>query len=187
MSLARTMARTAQRAGSTVRQALRGILQRLDATQALPGAQVTGLDGEQLQVELMQHYGLATAPLSGAEVIVLPLGGSSAHGVIIASVDGRYRIQLKPGEVALHTDEGDHIYLQRGRVIEVVTETLLIKAGTKMRIETPEIEATGNVTAEGEVSDGVRAMSADRAIYNSHTHSGVQPGPGDTAKPNQEQ
>lgn len=187
MSLVRTMTRTAQRAGTAVRQALRGVLQRLDATQAMPTAQITGLDGEQLQVELMQHYGLASAPLSGAEVVVLPLGGSSAHGIIIASVDGRYRIQLQPGEVAVHTDEGDHIHLKRGRLVEIVTDTLLVKAATKVRFETPEIEATGNFKADGEVSDSVRTMSADRDIYNGHTHGGVQPGPGDTATPNQEQ
>ncbi|MDR1075603.1 MAG: phage baseplate assembly protein [Xanthomonadaceae bacterium] len=40
------------------------MLQRLDATQTMPTAQVTGLADEQLQMEWMQHYGFASVPLS---------------------------------------------------------------------------------------------------------------------------
>lgn len=153
-----------------VRQALRGILQRMDATKAIPPAQVQGLNGEQLAAELMQHYGLASAPLTGAEVIVLPIGGNSAHGVVIASIDKRYRVELKPGEVALHTDEGDYVHLKRGRLIEVATETLVFKASNKVRFETPLVEASQDITADGDVSDKVRSMREDRDIYNQHTH-----------------
>lgn len=181
MSLTRTVKRAAQGAGNNVRQALRAVLKRLDATATLPPAQATGLAGEQLQCELMQHYGMASAPLAGAELVILPLGGVSAHGVIIASVDGRYRVALQPGEVALHTDEGDVVHMKRGRIVEVVTDTLLVKAGTKVRFETPLVEATGDV------SDGVRTMQADREIYDGHDHNGIQPGPGKTAPPNQKQ
>lgn len=193
MSLHRLMRRAAAATQAGVRQALRGVLRRLDATQPLPPAQVAGLAGEKLAAELMQHYGIASAPLAGAEVIVLPIGGASAHGVIIASVDGRYRIQLQPGEVALHTDEGDHVHLKRGRLVEVVTDTLLVQAGTKVRFESPRLELTGdaqidgNAHADGDVSDSVRSMQADRDIYNAHTHGGVSPGGSNTAPPNQQE
>jgi len=193
MSLQKLMQRTAQRAQAGVRQALRAVLVRLDATATLPPAQVTGLAGEQLAVELMQHYGVASAPLQGAEVIVLPVGGQSSHGVVIASIDGRYRIALQPGEVAIHTDEGDHIHLKRGRVIELVTETLTITATSKVRIDSPTVEMTGDATAQGDVSadgdvsDGVRSMQADRDIYNQHAHSGVQSGSSSTSPPTETQ
>lgn len=72
--LSSLMYRTAQQAGRNVRQAMRAVLQRLDATLAIPAAQLTGLDGEQLPAELIQHYGIASAPLDGAEVIVIPVG-----------------------------------------------------------------------------------------------------------------
>lgn len=188
MSLPRIMRDAAQRAQANVRHAFRAVLVRLDATRKLPPAQVKGLAGEGLAVELMQHYGIASAPLQGAELVVLPIGGASAHGVIIASVDGRYRIQLQPGEVAIHTDEGDYVHLKRGRLVEVNTDTLLIKASTKVRMETPLVETTGDATAEGnihadkDVSDGKRSMQADRDIYNDHTHPGVVAGSSATQK-----
>lgn len=181
MTLQRLMRQTAQRAQVGVRQALRAVLVRLDATATLPPVQVTGLAGEQLAAELMQHYGIASAPLQGAEVIVLPVGGQSAHGVVIASIDGRWRIELQPGEVALHTDEGDHVHLRRGRIVEIVTDTLLVKASTKVRIESPRVEATGDIHADQDVSDATRTMQADRDIYNDHKHPGVTPGTGSSA------
>lgn len=188
--LTQVMRQTAERAGQRVRMAFRGKLSRLDATAVLPTAQVEGLAGEAVAAELMQHYGLSSAPLAGSEVILLPVGGDSGHSVIIASIDGRYRIQLQPGEVAIYTDEGDHVHMQRGRIIEVVTETLLVKAGTKVRFETPLVEMSQDLNvendahADGDVSDGIRAMADDRQIYDGHTHpvSGSS-----TAPPNQKE
>ncbi|MNH40502.1 Bacteriophage Mu Gp45 protein [compost metagenome] len=82
--------------------------------------------------------------------------------------------------MALYSDEGDHVHLKRGRVIEVETETLLVKATKKVRFETPLIEATGEFQGEGniqsaaDVIDRVRSMQADRELYNAHNH---VPGP----------
>ncbi len=47
------------------------------------------------------------------------------------------------------------------------------------------LNATQDIHADGEVSDGVRAISADRTIYNGHTHS--DPQGGNTGVPNQQE
>jgi len=90
--------------------------------------------------------------------------------VVVATADGRYRLPLVDGEVALYTDEGDYIHLKRGRLIEVVTDTLVVRAKTKVVLDTPLVEATGDV------KDKVRTMQADRELYNAHVH-GSSPKP----------
>ncbi|MEZ1841286.1 phage baseplate assembly protein [Pseudomonas putida] len=164
-----------ERAMRGVRQAFRAIGTRNTHGPSI-GVQMQGLAGETVVGELAQHYGYTSAPLAGAEFIALPIGGNSKHVVVIATEDARYRLKIKDGEVALYTDEGDHVHLKRGRVIEVETETLLVKASNKVRFETPLIEASGeyqgegNIQSQGDVIDRVRSMQADRVIYNGHQH-----------------
>jgi phage baseplate assembly protein V len=157
------------RALARVRLAFRGVLTRLNTAPAVQLAQADALSGEQLQdAELMQHYGFTSAPPAGTMVVVLPLGGQTAHGIIIATEHASYRLRgLQSGEVALYTDEGDHVVLHRGRVVEIV-------AGTKLRVVSPMLECTGEIKDRCD-SDG-RTMSGMRAIYNAHTHSDPQGG-----------
>ena len=54
--------------------------------------------------------------------------------------------------------------MKRGRLIEVETETLVIRASTKVVLETPLVDATG------EIKDQVRTMQQDRDLYNEHVH-----------------
>lgn len=164
-----------ERAMRGVRQAFRAVGTRNTHGPNI-GVQMQGLAGEPVTGELMQHYGYTSGPPAGAEFIALPIGGNSKHVVVIATEDARYRLAIKDGEVALYSDEGDHVHLKRGRVIEVVTDTLLVKASNKVRFETPVIEATGEYQGEGniqsaaDVIDRVRSMQADREIYNGHQH-----------------
>lgn len=111
---------------------------------------------------------------------MIPIGGNSSHCVVVASEDGRYRLQLKDGEVSLYTDEGDYVHMKRGRVIEVVTDQLILKVKNKVRIETPLVEMTGDlrvegsIKANGEIEDHTRSMQGGRDIYNTHDHGGGQ-------------
>lgn len=144
----------------------------------LIGVQVEGLSGESVSGELFQHYGYSSAPLAGAEYLVIPVGGNSKHSVVVASEDGRYRLRLQDGEVSLYTDEGDYVHMKRGRVIEVVTDDLVFKVKNKVRFETPLVEMSGDqlvhgtIKAEGEISDHTRSMQKDRDLYNQHDHGG---------------
>ncbi len=100
------------------------------------------------------------------------------HSVVVASEDGRYRSQLQEGEVSLYTDEGDYVHMKRGRMVEIVTDTLVVKVGKKVRFETPLVEMSGDehvqgcIEAEGDIADHARTVQADRDIYNGHNHAG---------------
>lgn len=170
----------------------RAVLALVNDAAKLQGVQVTLLDEEaRSEIERFQQYGFSSHPLEGAEAIALAVGGSRSHMVVLAVDDRRYRKKdLQPGEVALYTDEGDYVLFKRGRIVEV-------KAGTKVLVDAPDAEFTGNVlvkgnlhvegntTCDGEVSDHAGSMQEMRDTYNGHTHGGVQSGGSNTAAPGQ--
>jgi len=124
-----------------VRQAFRGVLGGVDSSGPVQIVQGEGLAGENLaDIEYFQHYGYTSNPPADAMKIVVPVGGRTSHSVVIATEHGAYRLKaLKTGEVALYTDEGDSIVLSRGRVIDITTKTLNIKAETEVNIDTPTV------------------------------------------------
>lgn len=131
------------------------------------------LDG----AEHWHPYGFTYKPHAGAEALVLAVGGHRAHSVVIACADRRYRLTaLEDGEVALYSDEGDKIHLKRGRVIDLVTETLNISAISAVNFDTPVINTTGQIVSAGDqVAAGISQTG--------HVHGGVQSGAGNTGTP----
>jgi len=184
----RDVQRAIDRALGRIRLPFRALQTAIKLGTLVQLVQADALSGEQLQDnELFQHYGYTSAPPNGAHLIVLPIGGKTAHGIIIATEHGSYRFKLEAeGEVALYTDEGDHVYLKRGRTVEVQTNTLLVKAATKVRFETPLVETTGKIEADGTIRDlrptNDRTIDGMREQYNSHTH--PDPQGGSTGGPN---
>ena len=162
MNIARLVREQIRAALRNVRQAVRAVLTRPDPTQKNIGMEVEGLAGERIAAELMQHYGFTSCPQPGAELVVLPIGGRTSHSVVIASEDGRYRIHVAPGEVALYTDEGDHIHMKRGRIVDLLTDTLNITATTAINIQT--VTLTTTATAAINTNTDVMTTVADSAI-----------------------
>lgn len=131
--------------------------------------QFTALAGEvKDSVEHVQSYGFHSVPLGGAEVIFASLCGNRDHPVAICIYDPRYKPNWLPGEAGLFTDEGDMVHLKRDRTIEVTTDTLVIKAATKIRFETPVLEVTGEIMDR--VNTDGQTMHSMRQTYNLHTH-----------------
>jgi len=128
-------------------------------------------------LEHFEPYGFTSSPLAGAEGIVAFLGGDRSHGVVLVAADRRYRVQtLQDGEVAIYTDEGDKIHLKRGRIIDIETQTLNIKAGVAVNFDTPQITQTGKIISQGDqVAAGISQAQ--------HLHGGVSPGGGQTGVP----
>lgn len=125
--------------------------------------------GDQIleDVPIVQDYGFASRPKPGARVITVNLNGSSENSVIIATDDGRYRLDLEPGEAGLYTDEGDKIHLKRGRIVEIVTK--------KIKIDADLLVFSGTLQA-AEIRDSFGTLSAFRENYLQHTHTSAAPG-----------
>ena len=127
--------------------------------------------------EHFEPYGYTSNPLAGAEVLTMFLGGDRSHAVVLVAADRRYRIkELKPGEVAIYTDEGDKIHFKRGRIIDIETGTLNIKAIYSVNFDTPTITQTGQIVSQGDqVAGGVSQIA--------HVHDGVEMGDDQSSPP----
>jgi phage gp45-like len=97
--------------------------------------------------------------------------------VVLVVADRRFRLKaLAPGEVAIYTDEGDRIHFKRGRVIDIDTATLNIRASSAVNIDSPVINHTGKIISQGDqIAGGISQIK--------HVHVGVQPGTGQTGTP----
>lgn len=153
------------------RMLVRGTVVLVDSARKLQALQMRLTAGEvKDSLEHFEPYGFTSNPLAGAEGIAAFLGGDRSHGVLLVVADRRYRIQqMKPGEVAIYSDEGDKVHFKRGRIIDIETETLNIKASTAVNIETPVINQTGQIISDGDqIAGGVSQIN--------HPHGGVMRG-----------
>ncbi|MDF0730568.1 phage baseplate assembly protein V [Pseudomonas entomophila] len=160
------------------RMLARGSLVLAQSADQLQRLQMRLLAGElQDDLEHFEAYGFTSHPLPGAEGIAAFIGGDRSHGVVLVVGDRRYRLQaLAPGEVALYTDEGDRLHFKRGRIIDIDTATLNIRASTAVNIESPLLKHSGRIVSQGDqVAAGISQVQ--------HVHGGVQGGNGQTGRP----
>lgn len=162
-----------------IRLAFRGVGTQVNSAAPVQLFQGQGLAGEQLQDnELMQHYGFTSRPPPGFMYVCLPIGGKTAHGIAVATEHASYRLKgLKSGEMAIYDDLGQQVLLSRdgividGAALPIIIKnapTVTIKAATKVRMETPLLEVTGEIKDKCD-STG-KTMQSMRTSYNTHTH-----------------
>lgn len=156
----------------------RGVVALANSASKLQSLQLRLLAGEvKDQVEHLEPYGFTACPHDGAEALAGFIGGDRSHGVVIVVSDRRYRlVGMKPGEVAIYTDEGDKVHFKRGHIIDIETQTLNIKATTGVNFDTPKITQTGSIVSEGDqVAGGISQIE--------HLHGDVQVGNGQSGPP----
>lgn len=129
-------------------------LGRITATTALRGR---GLRHAQLRIDdaemrdatpLMGQAGVSSRPLPGAHAAVLFLAGDRSRGLVIATNDARYQIELAEGEVALHDDLGQRVHLTRqGIVIDGGGRPVTLRQAPEVVMDTPLLRVTGDVRA----------------------------------------
>lgn len=162
----------------------RALVRMIDDSGDLQRVQVTLLAAEPRDhIERVQQYGVSSHPHPGAEAVVVCVGGSRDHPIVIAIDDRRYRVRgLRPGEVVLFDDLGHLIHLTReGIVIDGAGQPVTIKNAPRVRMETDLLEVTGEIKDRCD-GDG-KTMSGMRSVFNSHDHPGDSGGT--TGAPNQ--
>lgn len=171
----------------------RAVVSRTNAATGLQRLRLDLLRDETREVEHMEPYGYTSRPLAGAEAIAASVGGARGHLVALVASDRRYRKRgLAPGEVALYTDEGDELVFNRGRIVrltagsavEIAAPQVTVTASSSVVLDTPLVQATGNIQAAGQISDATGSMQAMRDTYNGHNHNENDNG-GPTDSPNQ--
>jgi phage gp45-like len=147
--------------------ARRAVLQIIDDTQTAQTLQITlGADELRDDAERFQGYGFTSVPASGAEAVVLAIGGSSDHPVVVAVEDRRYRpTGLAEGEVALYTlAHAKRVYLKADGTVNLGTSpTDFVALATRTESRLAALEAfalshTHPFTAV--VAGGVAAVTA---------------------------
>ena len=117
------------RALAAVRLPFRAVLGGLNGRPGVQLAQGDALNGEKLEAsEVFQQFGFTSGVPAGSELIVLPLGGKTAHSVIVATENGAYRVQVGSGEVCIYNQWGAKITLKNEKIIEVECDHFIIKA-----------------------------------------------------------
>lgn len=157
--LAKQTKDVAKNVQDSVRAAFRGILNLVKSGSDIQQVQVSGLADETIQdLELMQHFGFTSVPPAGTQAVVIPLGGKTTHGIIVATEHGSFRVKnLKNGETAIYDSSGSTIILKNNRVIDVECDAYNVKC------KTYQVTASEGATINGDLTqaDGSFSTSGD--------------------------
>lgn len=150
-----------------VRQALRGIVNRTNATKRVILVQAAGVNGETFNgAEYFQHPGFRSVPLAGSQPVIIPLNGNSANGVIIACSNGKLFItDLNEGEVAVFNETdglANSMILRNGRIANITCDVLNIHATTAVNIQTQQM--TVDASSGVDINTPTVTMSDDLAV-----------------------
>ncbi|ROH88669.1 phage baseplate assembly protein V [Stagnimonas aquatica] len=155
--------------------------------------QITVLAGERLDdVVRVQNFGLSANPPAGSTALLISIGGSRTHCVVIGADHESRPRDLAPGESQHYNQWGDCVYLQENG-------EALIKARAKVICDAPlthvlgDAEIDGNLLVRGDITglgniavagtgyvegglesatsitDPAGTMAEMRSVFNSHT------------------
>lgn len=147
--------------------------------------QVTILNGEiKSQVERPQRFGFASNPPADTACVIGFIGADRNKPVILGDNHAKHHFDTKGGESAQYDAYDQFIYLKKDGSIEIVSGGLVtVKSSTKVRMETPRLEVTGEIIDRCD-TDG-RTMSDGREIYDTHDHNENNNNGGPTDDPSQ--
>ncbi|WP_260430436.1 phage baseplate assembly protein V [Burkholderia stagnalis] len=149
----------------------RGTITLVDDSQNVQTLQVR-VNGLELLPDIPRfaEYGFTSNPPAGTQAIVGSKNGDRNDGIVIATSNAKYRlVGLSTGEVAIHDDKGQSVYLSAsGIVVNGGGRPITLTNTPKVRAETVRLECTGDIVDNCDTTG--RSMAADRVIFNGHNH-----------------
>ena len=124
--------------------------------------------------ERWQDYGFAANPVDG-QGLRLCWGG---HTIVLRMDRIAERPQLAAYEVAVWHRNGAAFRIKDGRLVQIDCDRLVINASVGVEINTPEVSASGVITAPTVAATS--SLMAAGAEVVAHVHSGVDRGGGST-------
>ncbi|HZU64967.1 MAG TPA: phage baseplate assembly protein V [Novosphingobium sp.] len=165
-----------------------GETQRLQITEGAVGSGFMArvLDG----VRRIFSFGFTSVPPLGSEVVMLRRGGQRVCSIIIGTNHRASRpTGLSPGDTAMYDVRGVILkFTAAGPVLDCAGLPLIIQNASKMTIDVPDVELTGNLTVAGDITglngSAALALSTIRSTFNAHGHTGVSTGSGTSGSAN---
>ena len=113
-----------------------------------------------------RHHSLTDAfAIMAPAAIPDVLGAWNSAGIELRSRARDVRVTVEADKAVVKAGDTTLTLLTSGAVT--------LSAATSVSVTSPTVSITGNLEVTGTIKDGVRKMSEDRGIYNSHTHSGI--------------
>ncbi|MEC5343652.1 phage baseplate assembly protein V [Brenneria populi] len=126
----------------------------------------------------MAEFGFSSGLPAGSDVVLAFLGGDRSSAVVIATNNQSYRhTGLKPGETVIYNQWGMFVKLTEtgieveanGQPVDVKNATTVTVVATeKIRLETPELLVTGDITDNCDSQSSTLKQLRD--AYNRHDH-----------------
>lgn len=138
----------------------RALLTAINDSKDIQQVQLSALAGESMdKVERFQEFGFSSNPPKGSEAIFVSLGGNRENMVIIATEHRTLRFKdLASGEMAIYTDDGTFFHLKKNGQV-------LLKTATKVTVDAPDTEFTGNVLIKGDTVIDKTLLVKDEATF----------------------
>ena len=167
-----------QRQVRRIARPVRGVLSSVSANGKGLLAQWTAREDETLaDTELAQHFGFRSVAPSDTEVVAIPIGGSSAHLVIVGEIDrSTTPPTLQAGEACIYSTGSARIHVKANGEIEIEGAASVSVSGSTVELNGPglgvarigdSVTVTGTappgggpITASGVISGGSATVKA---------------------------
>lgn len=157
----------------------------LQTMQVTEGAAGTGFAARVIdKVRRITEFGFTSVPPIDAEVVMFRRGGDRSCSIVVGTSHRPSRPRdLMPGDTAVYDVRGAILkFTDSGPILDCAGLELIIRNASKITLDCPDVEMTGNLLVTGTITglNGAAPVEigALRDAYNAHHHTGVQTGTG---------